>query len=87
MIKEDKQLLLSNIIKTIEDCLKNADLLPYKDLGNGLYELPGNIITNRKGCDEYLEELKKTLINSKVLNEPKQMKGGEVYGKISGKTT
>lgn len=33
------------------------DLQPYKDLGNGLYELPGNVICNKKGLDEYLNTI------------------------------
>lgn len=46
----------------IEDSLRNMfseeELRPYTPIGNGLYELPGCIITNKKGLKEYLNELK-----------------------------
>lgn len=49
-------------IKVIEDVIKSIstedDLQPYKDLGDGLYELPGHIISNEKGLNEYLKELR-----------------------------
>lgn len=31
---------------------------PYKKLGGGLYELPGNVICNKKGLDKYLNNNK-----------------------------
>lgn len=37
--------------------IKEEDLIPYKDLGNGLYKLPGNIITNKRGLKEYLKRI------------------------------
>lgn len=48
-------------IKMLTDILESMDALeklrPYKDLDNGLYELPGNVICNKKGLDEYLKLL------------------------------
>lgn len=49
---------LKSIRRTIKDIIFEKDLQPYKDLGNGLYELPGNIITNEKGLNEYLIKLR-----------------------------
>lgn len=46
-------------IEMINEALRNMfseeDLKPYRDLGNGLYELPGCIITNKIGLKEYLK--------------------------------
>jgi hypothetical protein len=54
-------------IKKIEEILENMDSLdklkPYKDLGNGLYKLPGNIICNKKGLDVYLKALHNEICN------------------------
>ena len=47
------------LIKTLETLCSEEDLQPYKDLGNSLYKLPNGAITNQKGLDEYLEELRK----------------------------
>jgi hypothetical protein len=52
------ELSLESIIKALESICSEEDLQPYKDLGNGLYELPGNIICNKKALDEYLKGLK-----------------------------
>ena len=56
-----KELTLEGIIKTLENIISEEDLRPYKDLGNGLYELPGNIIANEKGLKEYLNGLRKEI--------------------------
>ena len=56
-----EELTLEGITKTLESIISEEDLQPYKDLGNGLYELPGNIITNEKGLKEYLDELRKEI--------------------------
>lgn len=52
------ELSLESIIKALESICSEEDLRPYIDLGNGLYELPGNVICNKKGLDEYLSKLK-----------------------------
>ncbi len=44
-------------IRIILESMISEDLLPYKNLGNGLYELPGNIICNKKGLNKYLNEI------------------------------
>ena len=51
-----EELTLEKIQRTLESMFSEEDLQPYKDMGNGLYELPGNIICNKKGLDEYLKE-------------------------------
>lgn len=53
-----EELTLESIIKVLKNII-SEDLQPYKDLGNGLYELPCNIITNEKGLKEYLDELRR----------------------------
>lgn len=54
-----EELTLEGIKKALESMISEEDLKPYKDLGNGLYELPGNIIANEKGLKEYLDGLRK----------------------------
>ena len=56
-----EEISIKKIIKAFADISSEEDLQPYKDLGNGLYELPGNIITNEKGLKEYLDELRKEI--------------------------
>ena len=56
-----EELTLESIRKTLESIISEEDLQPYKELGNGLYELPCNIITNEKGLKEYLDELRKEI--------------------------
>lgn len=53
-----KELSIEVLIKTIKDMFEEEELQLYKDLGNGLYELPGNIVCNKKGLAAYLKELK-----------------------------
>lgn len=53
-----KELSIEAITEAVKDMFKEEELQLYKDLGNGLYELPGNIICNKKGLDAYLKELK-----------------------------
>lgn len=53
-----KELTIESIVKALENICCEEDLRPYKDLGNDLYELPGNVICNKKGLDEYLKDLK-----------------------------
>ena len=56
-----EEISIERIIKALADISSEEDLQPYKDLGNGLYELPGNIITNEKGLKEYLDGLRKEI--------------------------
>lgn len=51
------KITLNKVIETLKSITSEEDLQPYKDLGNGLYELPGNVICNKKGLDEYLKLL------------------------------
>lgn len=51
-----EELTFEKITRTLESMFSEEDLRPYKDIGNGLYELPGNIICNKKGLDEYLKK-------------------------------
>ena len=53
-----KELTVESIVKALESICSEEDLQPYKDLGNGLYELPSNVICNKKGLDKYLKGLK-----------------------------
>lgn len=53
-----KVLTLKDVERTIKEIIFEEDLKPYRNLGNGLYELPGNIITNKKGLKEYLKGIK-----------------------------
>lgn len=53
-----KELSIKVITETIKNTFKEEELQLYKDLGNGLYELPGNIVCNKKGLAAYLKELK-----------------------------
>lgn len=52
-----EELTVEKIKKAFEEMFSEDDLQPYKDLGNGLYELPGCVICNKKGLDMYLEKL------------------------------
>jgi hypothetical protein len=52
-----KELTVESIAKALESICCEEDLQPYKDLGNGLYELPGNVICNKKGLDKYLNTI------------------------------
>jgi len=54
-----EELSLESITKVLKNIISEEDLQPYKDLGNGLYELPCNIITNEQGLKEYLDGLRK----------------------------
>ena len=51
-------LTFKNIERILKTIISMEDLRLYKDLGNGLYELPGCIICNKKGLKEYLKGLK-----------------------------
>lgn len=51
-------LTFKDIERTLKMIVSMEDLRPYKYLGNGLYELPGYIICNKKGLKEYLKGLK-----------------------------
>lgn len=53
-----KELTKESIVKALKSMCTEEDLQPYIDLGNGLYELPGNVICNKKALDEYLSKLK-----------------------------
>lgn len=44
--------------EALKSIISKDDLLLYKDLGNGLYKLHDNIITNEKGKSEFLEAVK-----------------------------
>lgn len=52
-----EEITRKKIVEILETIVSEEDLKPYKDLGNGLYELPGNVICNKKGLDEYLSGL------------------------------
>jgi hypothetical protein len=52
-----KELTKESIIKALESICSEEDLQPYKDLGSGLYELPGNVICNKKALDMYLNTI------------------------------
>lgn len=52
------EITLETITRVLESVCCDEDLRPYKDLGDGLYELPGNVICNKNGLYEYLKELK-----------------------------
>lgn len=54
-----EELTIEKIRIVLEDMISEKDLLPYKNLGNGLYELPGNIICDKKGLNEYLNNFLK----------------------------
>lgn len=56
-----EELTLEGIIKTLESIISEEDLQLYKDLDNGLYELPCNIITNKRGLKEYLDGIRKEI--------------------------
>ena len=49
-----EELTIEKIRTVLESIISDEDLYPYKSLRNGLYELPGNIICNKKGLNEYL---------------------------------
>lgn len=48
-----EELTIEKIKTVLEGMISEEDLWPYKNLGNGLYELPGNIICNKKGLNKY----------------------------------
>ena len=50
-----EELTIEKIRIVLESMISDEDLHPYKYLGNGLYELPGNIICDKKGLDKYLK--------------------------------
>ena len=50
------KLTLEMVEDTLRSMFSEEDLKPYRELGNGLYELPGCIITNKKGLEKYLRE-------------------------------
>lgn len=56
-----KEITLKMVENAIKELFSEEDLQPYKDLGNGLYELPGCIISNEEGLKEYLDELRKSV--------------------------
>lgn len=53
-----KSISLKDVERVFKEIIFEEDLKPYRNLGNGLYELPGNIITNKRGLKKFLEELK-----------------------------
>jgi len=56
-MKGCEELTVEKIRIALESIFSEGDLRPYKNLGNGLYELPGNVICNKKGLNEYLNEI------------------------------
>jgi len=54
---EWEKLIIEKIRTVLETMISEKDLHPYKNLGNGLYELPGNIICNKRGLDRYLNSI------------------------------
>ena len=53
---------LKDVERVFKEIIFEENLKPYRNLDNGLYELPGNIITNKKGLKEYLKGIKTTII-------------------------
>ena len=56
--KNKKGISLKDLERTLRGITYEEDLMPYKVLGNDFYKLPGNIITNKRGLEMYLKELK-----------------------------
>lgn len=56
---ERTQISIEDLERTIKEIIFEEDLKPYRTFGNNLYELPINIITNKKGLDKFLWGLKK----------------------------
>ena len=52
---------LKDVERVFKEIIFEEDLKPYRNLGNGLYELPGNIITNKNGLKEYLKGFKRRI--------------------------
>lgn len=52
-----EELTIEKIRLVLESMISEKDLLPYKNLGYGLYELPGNVICNKRGLNKYLCEI------------------------------
>ena len=57
-----KSITIKDLERTIREIIFEEDLKPYKKLDNGLYELPGNVITNKNGLKKYLKGIKTTVI-------------------------
>ena len=58
-IEAYRKLTLEDIEDALRSMFSKEDLKPYKELGNGLYELPGYVITDRVGLKKYLKESEK----------------------------
>ena len=67
-LDEKKEITLSLIEETVKKLFSEEELRLYKELGNGLYELPGCIICNRKGLDQYLNEMKLSKFDKEINN-------------------
>lgn len=52
-----EELTIEKIRTVLKSIISEEDLKPYKNLGNELYELPGNIICTKKGLNKYLFKL------------------------------
>lgn len=52
-----KRISLKDVERVFKEIIFEENLKPYRNLGNGLYELPGNTITNKKGLKEYLKRI------------------------------
>ena len=63
-----EELTIEKIRIVLESMISEENLKPYRNLGNGLYELPGNVICNKKGLNEYLNNCIKNEILSKNKN-------------------
>lgn len=48
---------LKDVERVFKEIIFEEDLKPYRNLDNGLYELPGNIITNKRGLKQYLKRI------------------------------
>ena len=57
-----KRISFKDVERVFKEIIFEEDLKPYRNLGNGLYALPGNIITNKNGLKEYLKGIKTTII-------------------------
>lgn len=53
------KLTLGMIEDTLRSMSSEEELRPYRYLGKWPYKMPGYVLTNEKGLEEYLKELKK----------------------------
>ena len=56
-IEDYQKLTIEDIEEALKQIVSEEELKPSHYLGNNLWELPGNIITNENGYKEYLKHL------------------------------